>query len=260
MSQASKSSSQHSGHRSWIFLRGLGRNSDHWGPFLEIFKKQFPEDEIELLDLRGNGTLAHSPSYLDIKNNVRDLRARSKFVQEGREINLLSISMGAMVAVAWAHEYGDEVDELVLINTSERGTSKFWQRLQPKTYPRLAKILASGKTSEEIEFEILKMTSHLALADKKKWAQVFQNSPSTTRTNFMKQVIAASLYEFPRHKPKTDVLILNSAKDDLVSSSCSQNIADLWHLKIQTHPTAGHDLPLDAPEWICNEITRWQQA
>jgi pimeloyl-ACP methyl ester carboxylesterase len=244
--------------RSWIFLRGLGRNSDHWGPFLDVFKRHFPEDEIELLDLRGNGLLAHSPSYIDIKNNVRDLRARSRFIKEGREINILSISMGAMVAVEWAREYGDDVDELVLINTSERGTSKFWQRLQPLTYPHLAKILARGKTSAEAELEILKMTSRLA--DKQKWSQVFKNSPSTTRTNFIKQIIAASRYEFPRHKPKSDVLILNSAKDGLVSAACSKNIADQWHLKTHTHPTAGHDLPLDAPEWICDQITHWQQA
>lgn len=249
---------QRSPKRSWIFLRGLGRNSDHWGPFVDVFKKQFPHDDVELLDLRGNGTLAHSPSYLNIRDNVRDLRSRSLFVREGREINLLSISLGAMVAVEWAREYGDDVDELVLINTSERGTSKFWQRLQPKKYPRLLKILVSGKTSTDIEYEILKITTHLA--DKQKWSQVFGQSPSTSRTNFTKQILAASLYEFPRHKPKTDVLILNSAKDELVSPVCSKNIADLWHLKIHTNQTAGHDLPLDAPDWICQQITSWQDA
>jgi pimeloyl-ACP methyl ester carboxylesterase len=241
---------------SWIFLRGLGRNSDHWGHFVETFKTNFPEAEVELLDLRGNGALAHSPSYLSIADNVRDLRARSRFVKEGREVNLLSISLGAMVAVEWSRQFADEVDELVIINTSERGTSKFWQRLRPKNYPRLAQILASGKTSEDAEYEVLKMTTHLA--DKKKWAAVFSASPSTTRANFAKQLLAATRYEFPRHKPKTDVLILNSAKDNLVSPACSKNIADLWQLKIHTHPQAGHDLPLDAPEWICQQIHSWQ--
>lgn len=242
----------------WIFLRGLGRNSDHWGPFLETFKQNFPNDEIELLDLRGNGSLSHSPSYLSIQDNVRDLRSRSCFVKEGRQVNLLSISLGAMVAVEWARQFADEIDELVIINTSERGTSKFWQRLQPQNYPRLATILAEGKTSEKAELQVLKMTSQIA--DKKKWAAAFSASPGTSRANFVKQLIAASRYEFPRQKPKTDVLILNSAKDALVSPNCSKNIAELWKLKIHTHPNAGHDLPLDAPEWICEQISSWQDC
>jgi pimeloyl-ACP methyl ester carboxylesterase len=241
--------------RHWIFLRGLARNSDHWGPFKVAFQSHFPQDKIELLDLRGNGSLAHSPSYASIADNVRDLRARSHFLQEGRKVSLLSISMGAMIASEWARRHSDEVQELVLINTSERGSSKFWERLRPFSYPRLAKILLHQETSPEIELDILKITSHLA--DKEKWSKIFAKSPSTTRMNFAKQIFAASRYEFPRHKPKTDVLILNSAKDRLVHPSCSENIAHLWHLRVHTHPTAGHDLPLDAPDWICDEIARW---
>jgi pimeloyl-ACP methyl ester carboxylesterase len=243
---------------SWIFLRGLGRNSDHWGPFVDRFKATFPDADVELLDLRGNGSLSHSPSYLSIEDNVRDLRARSRFLKEGRSVRLLSISLGAMVAVEWARQFADEIEEVVLINTSERGTSKFWQRLQPRNYPKFLTLWSLGQTSEKAEHEILRMTSQLA--DKKKWATVFSQSSVTKRGNFLRQLIAASRYEFPRQKPKTDVLILNSAKDRMVSPVCSQNIAELWHLKIHTHPEAGHDLPLDAPDWICEQISSWQNC
>ena len=63
----------------WIFLRGLSRTSVHWGPFYNLFREQFPKAHVELLDIRGNGSQSHIPSYTSIEENVRDLRGRSSF-------------------------------------------------------------------------------------------------------------------------------------------------------------------------------------
>jgi hypothetical protein len=37
-------------------------------------------------------------------------------------------------------------------------------------------------------------------------------------------------------------------------------IARRWHCSIAIHPTAGHDLPLDAGDWVAKEILAWLAA
>ena len=107
--------------RRWMFLRGLGRHSLHWGSFPAQFQQAFPAAEIELLDLAGNGTEAARGSYLKIGAYAQDLRQRSRFVTEGKiPFSILAISMGAMVASAWAEQHPGEIARMVLINTSSR--------------------------------------------------------------------------------------------------------------------------------------------
>ena len=68
----------------WMFLRGLGRHSLHWGSFPDRFQQAIPAAEIELLDLAGNGTEAARSSHLSIRAYAQDLRQRSRFVAEGK--------------------------------------------------------------------------------------------------------------------------------------------------------------------------------
>ncbi len=244
--------------RHWIFLRGLGRHSLHWGPFIEQFRTQFPEDHIEFLNLRGNGELAHSPSLTSISNNVRDIRARSLFLRDEKPLYLLSVSMGAMVGIEWAHQYPQEIAGLVTINTSDRGSSNFFERLRPWNYQHLLKFLISTSHGDPLLFEreILKITTGPSV-DRERWAQIFAKAPITTRSNWLRQLWAARSYRFPEHKPRTEVLLLAGAKDRLVNPICTKNVAQMWALKPHIHPTAGHDLPLEDGNWICQEIRNW---
>jgi hypothetical protein len=34
-------------------------------------------------------------------------------------------------------------------------------------------------------------------------------------------------------------------------------MAEAWRLEMITHPTAGHDLALDDPDWLAREIGNW---
>lgn len=242
--------------RKWVFIRGLGRHALHWDPFAREFQKTFPQDEIEFLELRGNGTLAHSPSCLSIPDNVRDLRSRSDLLKKNGSVYLMTMSLGSMIGVEWAHLFPQEISGLVTINTSDRGTSSFFERMKPHNYLRVFNVIGKAPTNEDIERTILKMTTqdpnhHEELVQK------FSKIPATTRMNYVRQLIAAGTYEFPDHKPKTEILMLCSEGDQLVSSECTKRIAQMWTLKPHVHPSAGHDLPLEAPEWICQEIRNW---
>lgn len=242
--------------RNWIFLRGLGRHSIHWGPFIDSFRKLFPEDSIELLDLRGTGRLAHSPSYLSISENVRDLRARSLTLPEKGSAHLLTISLGSMVGVEWAHRHPDEIKGLVTINTSDRGSSPFFDRMRPHNYLPLLKTLTTSSDPLKVEEKILDLTTR-NLKTKTDWARTFAQAPLTNKSNFLRQLMAAGTYRFPEHKPRTEILMLCSQGDQLVNPRCTQMISEMWTLKPHTHPEAGHDLPLEAPDWVCEEISNW---
>lgn len=242
--------------RPWIFIRGLGRHALHWDPFLREFKRHFPQDEVELLDLRGNGTLSHSPSCLSIPENMRDLRSRSELLKKHGSVYLMTISLGSMIGVEWARTFPQEIAGLVTINTSDRGTSPFYERMKPKNYLRILGVMGHAPSNQDIERTILEMTTQDPKY-KKELMQSFAKIPPTTRSNFVRQLIAASRYEFPDHKPKTEILMLCSDGDQLVSSECTKRIAQMWTLKPHVHPTAGHDLPLEAPEWICQEVENW---
>jgi hypothetical protein len=42
-----------------------------------------------------------------------------------------------------------------------------------------------------------------------------------------------------------------------VDSRCSHAIARGWHCALALHPHAGHDLPLDAPQWVLEQVQQW---
>ena len=48
-----------------------------------------------------------------------------------------------------------------------------------------------------------------------------------------------------------------SRQGQLVASQCSQSIAGVWGCPLRWHPTAGHDLPLDDPQWVIDQIQQW---
>lgn len=73
----------------------------------------------------------------------------------------------------------------------------------------------------------------------------------------MRQLVAAARYCAPTAAPVDLVLLLGSQEDRLVSSQCSQAIAQAWGLPLQLHPWAGHDLPLDDPQWVIDAVLQW---
>ena len=70
-------------------------------------------------------------------------------------------------------------------------------------------------------------------------------------------MIAAARYRAPAEPPKVPMMLLNGLGDQLVHPDCSQALAQAWQLPLVTHPTAGHDLPLDAGPWVVSQVQAW---
>jgi pimeloyl-ACP methyl ester carboxylesterase len=70
-------------------------------------------------------------------------------------------------------------------------------------------------------------------------------------------LLAAARYRAPRQAPGLPILLLASQHDKLVDSRCSQALAAAWRCPLEMHPTAGHDLPLDDPHWVAQQVLGW---
>ena len=241
----------------WILLRGLTRESRHWGSFLEQFRQVLPEHQLLALDLPGNGLLNHLPSPTRVADMVESCRAQ--LAERGIEppFHVLAMSLGAMVAVAWAHTYPQEVSANVLINTSMRPFSPFYQRLRPSNYGVLLKLACLGASAEDWEQNILRMTSNRGDASVLPLWVALRGTHPVSRLNAFRQLLAAARFHAPDVKPLTPTLLLVSEQDQLVSVESSRSMALQWQCALCVHPSAGHDIPLDDGLWVARQVREW---
>lgn len=243
----------------WILLRGLTRECGHWGEFPAQLAARLPGARIVALDLPGNGALHRQRSPTRIADMLPACRAQLRAQDIAGPYHLLAMSLGALLALAWAAAYPQELVGGVLINTSLRGVSPFYRRLRPRSYPALLGVLAGGDPHAR-EAAILRLTS--ARADPallETWSALRRRHPVTPR-NALRQLLAAARFRVPAQPPAVPLLLLSGAADALVDPRCSAELAARWQLPLCQHPTAGHDLPLDDGPWVAERIAAWLDA
>ena len=109
--------------RQWILLRGLTRETAHWGGLVADLQQALPGDAVLAVDLPGNGQCCHRPSPTTVQGMVQSCRADLAARGLVPPYHLLAMSLGAMVATAWAHSAPNEVAGCVLMASSyQQGT------------------------------------------------------------------------------------------------------------------------------------------
>jgi pimeloyl-ACP methyl ester carboxylesterase len=246
----------------WVLLRGLMRESRHWGDFPHQLQKVIGDEGIVCLDFPGNGALFKQNSLTTIPEMAND--CRQQLLAKGCKppYHVLAISLGAMVAVAWADSFPDELESLILINTSMAPHNPFYERLRPQNYPRLLHTLLFGNTQKR-EALIHKLTSQMvnrnaAAATIDQWIHYARECP-IKRSNILRQLRAASQFQAPERAPKSAILLLAGQQDQLVDMHCSQTLAEKWQAPLRVHQQAGHDLPLDDSQWVIKAIQAWRR-
>jgi pimeloyl-ACP methyl ester carboxylesterase len=243
----------------WVFLRGLTRESAHWGGFVQAFQRALPNANVVVLDLPGNGVLHQQRSPLSIASLVDFCRA--ELLRQGYTppYYVLAMSMGAMVTAQWAHSSQQELAGAVLINTSFRPFNPIYQRLRPRNYGRLLHMLLLRPTDAALERAVLLMTSNHASRHPDEitnWIAIRQRRP-VRAGNALRQLVAAARFSASPQAPPCPVLLLGSERDGLVNVQCTRAIAQHWKSPLALHPDAGHDLPLDDPQWVIRQVQRW---
>jgi pimeloyl-ACP methyl ester carboxylesterase len=135
------------------------------------------------------------------------------------------------------------------------------ERLRPSCWPALLSVLCTPSPLAA-ERRILQWTSARAAALQPvlaEWLAARRARP-VSRLNALRQLLAAARYRLPASIPAMPVLVLAAAGDRLVNPVCSQRLAALWRCAFAQHPQAGHDLPLDDPGWVCEQVRGWLGA
>jgi pimeloyl-ACP methyl ester carboxylesterase len=256
----------------WILLRGLTREARHWGFFPALFSRELDsfavaEERTTLLELPGNGRENALRAPLDVLEMMRFVRSGAAALGLPAPYRLLAMSLGGMVGTAWAQRYPEEIERLVLVNTSMQPFCRMTERLRPAAWPALAYLLGAWpnpETSERIIHDLTCNRSDTIIDDIAAWAEIRRTAP-VSAANGLRQLWAAARFRADRQAPRCPVLLLSSKSDRLVDPACSARIAAQWEAggagaTHAMHPWAGHDLPHDDPEWVSKTICDWLLA
>jgi pimeloyl-ACP methyl ester carboxylesterase len=262
--------------QNWILLRGLARESGHWGDFVPLLQSAFPNAQITLLDLPGTGRFYRETSPNSIKEITNSVRRHA--LDQGlleQPVTILALSLGAMVAWEWMRRYPEDICGAALMNTSFAEVSPFYQRLRWQSYKDFAALLMTRNLRKR-EMGILQLTSnrrniardgvyaaslpgagaaqHEQIAQA--WEKIQIERPISLKNSF-RQIKAAASYRPGDIRPKQPILLLNGLGDRLVSPACSEAIHRKWNLKLRRHQWAGHDLTLDDGAWVVLQLKDW---
>ena len=240
----------------FVLLRGLWREARHWGEFPGHLQQRFPGALIGTPDIPGNGLRNQEISPATIAGMTDALRQQ---VNPTQPIRLIALSMGGMIAIDWMMRYPAEIEAAVLINTSARPLSPFYHRLRWTAYTHVLRLLFHSRA--ERETDILHLTSNHHLQDSKlleSWRQWRRQNP-VSLASARNQLLAAMKFSVTT-KPQQPLLVVTSRADRLVDYRCSRKLAQTWNAYYVEHESAGHDLPLDEPEWLAQSIMNWFDA
>lgn len=244
-----------SAQQHFYLLRGLTRESGHWCEFPIALQKVFPNAKITLLNIPGTGEYFEQTSPWQVSGFVTALRADFLAARESNEeAILIAISLGGMISAEWMRRYPNDFQKTVLINTSFGCLSPWYQRMQPAALFRLI-TLPSVQASQR-ERTILKLVSHNPETFEQSanhWDMI-RNERPVSLSNSLRQLKAAAGFKLNGWKPSIPVLLIASTNDRLVNVTCSRKIAKTWQVPLVEHSSGGHDLPLDDPGWLADQV------
>ncbi len=239
--------------RKVLFLRGLMRGKGHWTPLQQELVKSDLNFEAFFVELAGCGLRSSEVSPIDPILAIEDLRRETQKMNLAPPFEICAISLGGMIALKWAELYPAEIKKLYLINSSLKQLSPFFHRI---SLSALGKILLSVfKSARDREEEILKLTCQRS--DKiKDYLDLYSDLSSKNplqRQNLIRQLVLATCFEI-KQATTCPITVISSDRDQLVNPKCSRNLAQFLKTDLIKHPTAGHDLPFDDPQWLLNAL------
>ncbi|MGY6274627.1 alpha/beta fold hydrolase [Methylomonas sp. MgM2] len=245
--------------QNWLLLRGLSRESAHWGEFLPLLRSSFPMAEISTLDLPGTGQRYRETSPCNMTEIAAAVR---KQAQEqallDRPLTIIGLSLGGMVGWEWMQRHPEDICGAVFINTSLASLNPFYHRLRWQAYPNFFKVILQRDQFRR-ELAIVKCVINRRDRDEKiasEWANIQTKRPIRFSTT-LRQLIAAACYYPEDKKLEVPVLLLASRGDRLVSPTCTDTICRKWQIPIRNHPWGGHDLTTDDGDWVAARLQEW---
>jgi len=247
----------------WLLLRGLGREQRHWHDFPRALERAVSPASVHMLDLVGMGTEHRRLPRPSIPWIARDIAHRMSTLSghPDQRWSLLGLSLGGMVALELCWLLQSRVEHAVVINASCASAPPL-ARLRARALPEIGRALLASDRARR-ERIILGFTSRLSKGAREAYARsaaaIARDAP-VRRFSVVTQLIAAARFRPPpRASVPARLLFLTSRGDALVSSRCTRDLARFYGAALEEHPSAGHDLTLDEPHWVCQHVARFSR-
>jgi len=249
-----------------LLLRGLSREQRHWGDFPQRLEKALPGVQILMLDLPGAGTEHARPSPTTIAGITEDIRTRWLKAKgepgappSHAPWGVMAMSLGGMIGLDWLNRHPSDFAGAVLCSTSAGGLSPPWQRMKLSVLPRFLGAFTQ-KNAVARERTILGFTTsdrapHELDRVAADWARYPLDRPMG-REAVVNQLRAALLFRAPLSVAQP-VLFLAGERDQMMAADATRALATALRAPIHVHPTAGHELALDAPGWLADHVASW---
>lgn len=237
-----------------VLLRGLVRESRHWGDFPHKLKNELKEYEILTPEIQGVGQYTNIDSPDNLIDMIEFMREQIKG-KLNQDTIIIAISLGGMIAKQWSEKYPNDFKKMILINTSFKGLNPIFHRLKPNAILQFLNIAITPHIGMR-ERKILNLISNVEEKRQENhhnWVEIQKESP-VSHKSFINQIKAALKFKPSETPPELDSLIIAAKKDRLCHYNCSTTLSKKWNIPLKLHQTAGHDLPMDDPTWLIKTI------
>jgi len=242
-----------------LLIRGLAREARHWGAFPQRLEEGLEEVKAFTLDLPGVGTEVHRKSPVTVPDIIADIRERWLPIRDANPgpWHLFGISFGGMVSMGWVMAHPTDFVRLTLCNTSAANLGLPHQRIRPRALAGLAQTMRIADPLER-EREVLALISNVPekydeIA--REWAE-FARDASPGRSLVVRQILAAGGFRAPRSFAVPTMLLM-SEQDRFTGTHCMNRLSDRLGVPTHRHPTAGHAMSVDDPDWIVARMADW---
>ena len=177
----------------------------------------------------------------------------------GRPLHLLAMSLGAMVAIAWAQRHPGELAR----HGADQHQCAAAQSLLAA--PAAARLAGAAAQPARPDVAARARSSHPG-ADQPHRGRLARREGAAGRLGRLAAGLASApqqccadcwppRFHAPEQAPPVPLLLLAGAGDRLVDPACSRRLARTWQVPLLEHAQAGHDLPLDDPDWVAHQAS-----
>ncbi len=247
--------------RSWICLKGLKQDARHWRGLPDRLAEATGGRAL-MVDLPGAGSRSGTAVPRSVPGMVAAIRDEVLSQRDPSEgpWGLLGLSLGGMVVAQWAASHPEDVAGVVIGNSSAGDLSWPWQRLRLDKLPTVVRAaLPMDPVAREAAVVGLTTSRQLTRGARFRIAREharWQAEAPFGRGALVGQLLAGARFRAPASLA-VPALVLVGEADRFVHPSCGHALADRLGAQVASHPTAGHDLSLDAPGWLVSTVSEW---
>ena len=241
-------------------LRGLTRESGHWGSFIGSLELGLPNAQIHLLDLPGAGKHVNTKASIKASKMVDFMRDEIlvELEKPDRTNIICATSLAGMLACEWTIRFKNDFQGLIVISASFKRICTPTERVSWPVKLEMIRILFTRNIRKR-ENRIIKVNSnkpHIFESLTNDWTKI-QSERKMSRLNIFKQSVAGLLLDLKNKKPNLPTLIIGSFGDRMVCPECIKKSHDYLGGTLIFHSDSGHGIPLDEPEWLSRQVSDW---